>query len=217
MILLLFVDDLFLTGEEKLILDSKRKLTAEFEMKDLGMKHYFLGLEVWQKPGEIVLSQGKYAVEVLKRFRMMDCKSMTALMMVNLKLLGDTRSETVDGTLYRQMIGLLMYLTNTRPDICFAVNTLSQHMVEPRHLHLIVGKHVPRYLKGMIDYGLRYVADCEFGLVGYTNLDWADSATNRKSTSGCCFNLGSTVIAWCNKKQTSVALSTTEAEYIAAC
>ena len=74
----------------------------------------------------------------------------------------DTTSETVNATLYRQMIGSLMYLTNTRPDICFVVNTLSQYMVEPRHVHLIATKHVLRYLKGTLDYGLRYVADCEF-------------------------------------------------------
>ena len=217
MILLLYVDDLFLTGEEKLILDSKRKLTAKFEMKDLGMMHYFLGLEVWKKQGEIVLSQGKYVVEILKRFGMMDCKSMTMPMMMNLKLLGDTTSATIDATLYRQMIGSLMYLTNTRLDICFAVNTLNQYMVEPRHVHLIVAKHVLRYLKGTIDYGLRYVADYEFELVGYTDSDWAGSVTDRKSTSGCCFSLGSTVIARRSRKQTSVALSTTEAEYTAAC
>ena len=100
-ILLLHVDDMFLTGEEKLILDTKRKLTAEFEMKDLSMMHYLLGLEVWQKPGEIVLSQGKYAVEILKRSRMIDCKSMITPMTMNLKLLGDTASEIVDATLYR--------------------------------------------------------------------------------------------------------------------
>ena len=82
------MDALFLTGDEKLILDSKRKLDAEFEMKDLGTMHYFLGLEVWQKLGEIVLSQGKYVVEILKRFGMMDCKSMTTSMTMNLKLLG---------------------------------------------------------------------------------------------------------------------------------
>ena len=128
-ILLLYMDDLFPTGDEKLIFDSKRKLAAEFEMKDLGMMHYFLGLEVWQKLGEIVLSQGKYAVEILKRFRMMDCKSMTTSMTTNLKFFGDTTSETVDASLYRQMIGSLMYLTNTRPNICFAVNTLNQYMV----------------------------------------------------------------------------------------
>ena len=125
MIFLLYMDDLFLIGEEKLILDFKRKLDVEFKMKDLGTMHYFLGLEVWQKVSEIMLSQGKYVVEILKRFGMMDYKSMTTPMMTNLKLFGDTTSERVDGTLFRQMIGSLMYLTNTRPDICFAVNTLS--------------------------------------------------------------------------------------------
>ena len=118
-ILLLDVDDLFRIGEVKLILDFKRKLTAEFEMKDLGTTHYFLDLEVWHKPSEIMLSQGKYAVEILKRFRMMDCKSMTTSITMNLKLLGDTTSETVDATLYKQMIGSLMYLTSMRLDICF--------------------------------------------------------------------------------------------------
>ena len=98
---------------------------------------------------------------------------MTTSMTMNLKLLGDTTFETS-----RQMIGSLMNLTNTRPDICFAVNTLSQYMVEPRHVHLIVAKHVLRYLKGTIDYGLHYVADCEFGLVGYTNSDWVGSVTD---------------------------------------
>ena len=97
-ILLLYMDDLFLTGEEKLILDSKRKITAKFEMKDLNMMYYFLCIEVWHKLGEIMLSQGKYAVEILKRFRMMDCKSMSTLMTMNLKLLGDTTSKTVDAT-----------------------------------------------------------------------------------------------------------------------
>jgi hypothetical protein len=216
-ILLLYVDDLFLTGDEKLIVECKRKLVAEFEMKDLGMMHYFLGLEVWQKPDEIFLNQGKYVVEILKRFRMMDCKAMSTPMVTNLKLLSDTSSETVDATMYRQMIGSLMYLTNTRPDICFAVNTLSQYMVEPRSVHLIAEKHVLRYLKGTVDYGLRYVSDREIRLQGYADSDWAGSVADRKSTSGCCFSLGSTMISWLNRKQTSVALSTTEAEYIAAC
>ena len=139
---------------------------------------------------------------------------MTTLMMMNLKLLGDTTSETGDATLYRQMIGWLMYLMNTRPDICFVVNTLSQYMVEPRHVHLIAIKHVLRYLKGTIDFGHQYVANCEFGLVGYTDSDWVGSVTDRRSTLGCSFSLGSRVIAWYNKKKTSVALSTTKVEYI---
>ena len=112
-ILLLYVDDLFLTGDEELIADSKWKLTAEFEMKDLDPMHYFLGLEVWQKPGEIILSQGKYAMEILKRFGMIDCKSMSTLMTMSLMLFGDTSSGTIDATIYRQMIGYLMYLMNT--------------------------------------------------------------------------------------------------------
>jgi hypothetical protein len=104
-ILLLYVDDLFLTGEENLITECKKKLIAEFEMKDLGLMHYFLGLEVWQSPERIFLNQGKYAVEILKRFDMLECKSMNTPMEMKLKLLVDTSSELIDATLYRQIIG----------------------------------------------------------------------------------------------------------------
>lgn len=100
-ILLLYVDEPSLMGEEKPIVYCKRKLAAEFEMKDLGEMHYFLGLEVWQNLGEIILSQEKYAMEILNRFGMMDCKPMTTLMTTNLKLLGDTSSEVADATLYK--------------------------------------------------------------------------------------------------------------------
>jgi hypothetical protein len=109
------------------------------------------------------------------------------------------------------MIGSLVYLTNTRPDICFVVNTLSQYMVEPRHVHLIATKHILKYLKGTINYGLRYTSDQEISLHGYVDSDWSSSVEDRKRTSRCCFNLGSIVIAWFKKKQTSVAPSTTEA------
>ena len=100
------------------------------------------------------MSEGKYAIEILKRFGVMDCKSISTPMTTNLKLFGDTSSGMIDATLYRQMKGSLMYLTNTRPDICFAVNTLSQYMVDRRQVHLVAAKHVLRYLKGTIDYGL---------------------------------------------------------------
>jgi hypothetical protein len=100
-ILLLYVDDLFLTGEEKLIIDCKKKLAVEFEMKYLGLMHYFLGLEVWQSPEKIFFNQGKYAVEILKRFDMLECKSMNTPMETKLKLLVDTSSELIDSTLYR--------------------------------------------------------------------------------------------------------------------
>ena len=123
--MLLYVDDIFLTCEDKSIIECKKRLAAEFEMKDLGMMHYFLGLEVWQHSDEIFLNQGKYTVEILKRFGMLDGKSMTTPMTTSLKLLNDDTSEAVDVTLYRHIIGSLMYLTNTRPNICFVVNTLS--------------------------------------------------------------------------------------------
>jgi hypothetical protein len=123
MMLLLYVDDLFLTDEEQLITDCKKKLTTKFEMKDL--MHYLLGFEVWQSQEKISLNQekislnqGKYAVEILKRFDMLECKAMNTPMETKLKLM-------VDATLYRQIIGSLMYLTNTMPDLCFVVNTLS--------------------------------------------------------------------------------------------
>jgi hypothetical protein len=160
-ILLLYVDDSFQTGDEKIITESKRKLVAKFEMKDLFMMHYFLGLEVSQRPSEIFLNQGKYVIEILKRFRMMDCNSMPTPMVKNMKLFSDTSSEIVDATMYRQMIVSLMYLTNIRPDICFAMNTLSRYMVDFRSVHLVATKHVLRYLKGTIDYRFRYASDHE--------------------------------------------------------
>jgi hypothetical protein len=174
--------------------------------------HYFLGLEVWQSLERIFLNQGKYTVEILKRFDMLECKPMNTPMEAKLKLLVDTSSELIDATLYRQIIGSLMYLTNTRPDICFAVNTLSQFLVEPRCVHLVVAKHVMRYLKGTIDCGLSYDGDHDFTLSGYTDADWAGSVSDRKSTSGCCFSLGSAMISWQSRKQSSTALSTAEAE-----
>jgi hypothetical protein len=127
---------------------------------------------------------------------MLECKSMNTPMETKLELPVETTSELIDATLYRQIIGSLMYLTNIRPDISFAVNTLSQFLVEPRRVHLVAAKHVMRYLKGTLDYGLSYNGDHDFKLSGYTDSDWAGSVSDRKSTSGGCFNLGSAMISW---------------------
>jgi hypothetical protein len=134
-VLMLYLDDLFLMGAKKLIAGCKVDLAAEFEMKEIGMMHCFLGLEVWQRRGEIFLGQGKYEVEILKSFQMEDCKAMATPMITNLKKVTTSDLELVDPTLYKQLIGSLMYPVNIRPDICFAVNTLSQFMVEPRQEH----------------------------------------------------------------------------------
>ena len=123
----------------------------------------------------------------------------------------------MDVTLYRQIIGLLMYLTNTRPDICFAVNTLSQYLVNPGHIHLVGAKHVMRYLNETLDYGLRYASDGEIRLHGFIDLDWAGSVEYRKSTSGFCFSVGSCMISWFNRKQSSIELGMSRVEHIASC
>jgi hypothetical protein len=110
-----------------------------------------------------------------------------------------------------------MYLMNTRPDIYFAVNTLSQFLVEPGRVHLVAAKHVMRYLKGTMDYGLSYDGDHDFTLSGYTDADWAGSVADRKIISGCFFNLGLAMISWQSRKQSSIPLSTAESYYIATC
>ena len=133
---------------------------------------------------------------------------MTTPMVLNLKLLSVASSESVDTTMYRQMICSLMYLTNTRLDIFFAMNTLSQFLMDPRHVHLIAAKHILRYLKATVDYGIKYETNQKISLEGYVDLDWAGSILDMKRTSGCCFSMGSGVISWFSRKQSCVALST---------
>jgi hypothetical protein len=186
-------------------------------MKNLGLMHYYLGLEVWQKRGEIFLGQGNYVVKILQKFGMMDCKSMATPMVTDMRKFRDSDFDLVDSSLYRQLIGSLMYLVNTRPNICFVVNTLSQFQVEPRHEHVIAAKHILRYLHGMLNYGLRYASNSDVQLHGFTDSDWAGSVDDRNITSGICFSLGSFMISWASRKQKSVALNIAKAEYIVAC
>eukprot|EP00253_Pinus_taeda_P002863 PITA_02863 len=160
LIRVLYVDDLVIIGAEKLIEHCKRDLAVEFEMKDISLMHYFLGFEVWQEEGHFFLGQRKYIVDILGKFHMEDCKPMSTPMITNWKKLHASDSKLVDPTLYRQLIGSLMqligslmYLVNTRPDICFAVNTMSQFMCEPRKVQWVAAKHILWYLQGTVDYG----------------------------------------------------------------
>ena len=188
-------------------------------MKYLGLMHYFLGLEVWQHADEIFLRQRRYTVDILRRLGMTDCKSMATSMTMNLKKLNVdvAGSDVIDPTMYQQLVGSLMYLVNTRPDICFAMSTLGQFMCEPRQMHWVATKHVLRYVRDTIGYGLRYTSSSDMSLVNYSDSDWAGSVEDRKSTYGCCFGLGYVVVSWFSRKQHSIALSTAEVEYIAAC
>jgi hypothetical protein len=136
-------------------------------------------------------------------------------MVEDLKKLRDY--DLVDSSLYRQLIGSLMYLLNTRSDIFFVVNMLSQLQVEPRHEHWIDAKNILRYLHGTLNYGLRFASNSDVQLHGFTDSYWARSADNGKSTSGICFSLGYVMISWDGRKQKFVTLSTAEENYIAAC
>src|SRR5713226_7444386 len=128
---------------------------------------------------------------------MHDCKSMSVPMTTNLTKLRDSASssQSMDSTLYRQLIGSLMYPVYMRPNICYTVNALSQFMSDLKHIHLVAAKHVFRYVRGTITYGLRYTSSSGVLLSGYSDLDWSGSAVDRKSTSSHCFSMGSAMIS----------------------
>ena len=158
--------------------DARWTFATDFEMKDIGLMHYFLGMEVWQEDESVFLGQGKYAHDILHRFQMLDCWPMATPMTTNFWKLMALESELVDVTLYCQLIGSLMYLVNTRPDLSFAVNSLCQFMVEPRRVHWIAAKHVMRYIATTVDYGLHYIRGDGVRLVGYSYFDWVGCASD---------------------------------------
>eukprot|EP01018_Ginkgo_biloba_P040026 Gb_26864 [translate_table: standard] len=199
--MVLYVDDLLITGNDvSMILDLKKDLQMNFEMIDLGLLHYFLGIEVWQTPGRVFISQAKYIWEVLRRFRMEDCKPVCTPMEIGTKLRVQDEGVQIDGTLYRQLVGSLIYLTTTRSDIAFAVGIVSRFMAEPKQSHWLAMKQILRYLRGTLQYGLEFVQNDEFKLQGHTDSDLAGCADTRRSTFGYSFSLGSTALTWISKK-----------------
>jgi len=144
------------------------------------------------------------------------CKPMQTPLAGNWRKEDATSGEVVEAIVYSQLVGSLMYLVNTRPDLCYAVKQLSQAMVQPTKMFWKAAKHVLRYLKGTSQYGLWYRRTEGVKLYGFTDADWVGSPSDRKSTSGGIFNLGSATVSWYSRKQRLVALNTAEAEYIAA-
>ena len=147
---------------------------------------------MWKSVDGISLWQGKYAVEILKRFDMMDCKDMATPMTSNLKLLSVSSSVSVDATMYRHMICSLMCLTNTRPDTCFVVNDLNQFLTDPRHAHL-VAKHAVRYLKGTVEYGLRYDTNQKINPTVYVDSYWAGNTNTAEEKYVATCDLGGSI------------------------
>ncbi|KAK2407959.1 putative mitochondrial protein [Trifolium repens] len=217
LIVCLYVDDLIFTGnDETMFSDFKSSMMADFDMTDLGKMKYFLGIEVVQTGAGLFLGQKKYAQEVLERFHMENCNPVGTPTEPGLKLSSDHDGERVDSTYFKQIVGSLMYLTTTRPDIMYAVCVISRYMERPTELHLKVAKRVFRYLKGTTDFGIFYKKNGESVLTGFTDSDYAGDLDDRRSTSGNVFMMGSAAVSWASKKQQVVTLSTTEAEFIAA-
>ncbi|GJU91387.1 putative ribonuclease H-like domain-containing protein [Tanacetum coccineum] len=169
-----------------------------------------------QKKDGIFISQDKYVGEVLKKFGFTEVKNASTPMETQKPLLKDEDGEEVDVHMYSSMIGSLMYLTSSRPDIMFAVYACARYQVNPKVSHLHAVKRIFRYLKGQLKLGLWYLKDSPFDLVAYTDSDYAGANMDRKSTTGGCQFLGCRLISWQCKKQTVVANSTTKAEYVAA-
>ncbi|KAG6509698.1 hypothetical protein ZIOFF_027698 [Zingiber officinale] len=204
------------TTSRSLLQKFKEAMMEEFEMTDLGLMKYFLGFQVKQKKGEIFISQEKYIADLLKKFRMENAKSISTPMSLNEKLQKEDSTEGFDSKIYRSLVGSLIYLTHTRTDIVHSVSLLSRFMSNPSRTHFTAAKRVLRYLKGTQKVGLKYTKEHKDNLVGYVDSDWAGSLDDCRSTSGYLFCIGTKPISWSSKKQNTVALSSTEAEYFGA-
>uniref|UniRef100_A0A2N9ICE2 Integrase catalytic domain-containing protein n=1 Tax=Fagus sylvatica TaxID=28930 RepID=A0A2N9ICE2_FAGSY len=217
LIVCLYVDDLIFTGNNpSMFEDFKNAMAREFEMTDIGLMAYYLGIEVKQTEEGIFISQEGYAKEILKKFEMLDCKSISTPVECGVKLSRHDEEENVNPTLFKSLVGSLRYLTCTRPDILYGVGLVSRYMEAPTMTHLKTAKRILRYVKGTLDFGLLYSPSKEFKLFGYCDSDWAGDMDDRKSTTGFVFYMGDTTFTWTSKKQPIVTLSTCEAEYVAA-
>ncbi|GJT40836.1 putative ribonuclease H-like domain-containing protein [Tanacetum coccineum] len=213
----IYVDDIIFGSTKKELCDEFEKLMKDkFQMSSMGELTFFLGLQVQQRKKGIFISQDKYVHEILRKFNYSDVKSASTPTDLEKPLVKDGDADDVDEHLYRSMIGSLMYLTTSRPDIMFAVCACARFQVSPKTSHLLAVKRIFRYLKGKPSLGLWYSKDSPLELVAYTDSDYAGATLDRKSTTGGCQFLGNRLISWQCKKQTVVATSTTEAEYVAA-
>ena len=204
----IYVDDIIFGATQD-------NLCEEFVAAMMGQLSFFLGLLVRQTKDGIFLCKSKYCKEILKKFEMESCKEASTPMPSSCYMVADAAGKGVDQTKYRGLIGSLLYLTVSRPDIMFAICLYARYQANPKESHFKAAKRIMKYLKGTTNVGLWYPSQSLIHFIGYSDSDFARCKLDRKSTSGTCHLLGSSLISCHSKNQACVALSTAEAEYIA--
>lgn len=218
LVIAVYVDDILVTGSKNSMIENfKNEMSTKFQMSDLGKLSYYLGIEVEQTDGCIILKQSGYARKVLEKAGMLECNATTYQMDPKMQITRDEMGEAVDVTMFKSMVGGLRYLVHTRPDIAYSVGIVSRYMERPTKMHLEALKRIMRYLKGTMQYGLVYYEDSGNNVLnGYSDSDLAGHLDDRKSTGGMVLYLNENVITWVSQKQRCVALSSCEAEFMAA-
>ncbi|CAL1360644.1 unnamed protein product [Linum trigynum] len=213
-VLLVYVDDIILGGADKKDIEEvKLFLSRQFKIKDLGSLKYFLGLEITRNSEGIAVCQRKYCLDLLEDTGYLDAKDCKSPLDPKVKLKAKQVKPLDDPEVYRRLIGRLHYLTTTRPDLTFPMQQLSQFQKEPYTDHLQAAFRVLRYIKGSPGQGIFFKAEPTLRLIGYSDSDWASCPDSRRSITGYCTFLGSSLITWKSKKQTTVSRSSSEAEY----
>ncbi|KAJ9558522.1 hypothetical protein OSB04_013136 [Centaurea solstitialis] len=213
----IYVDDIiFASTKPEMCQEFENTMKSQFKMSLMGELTFFLGLQVRKRPDGIFINQSKYVHDLLKRFDFGGSNSAATPMPKNFQLNADSFGKPVDQRTYRAIIGSLLYLTASRPDIVFSMGVCAHFQCDPHDSHLSAVKRILRYLKGTPDFGLWYPKDSGFELIAYTDSDHAGCKLNRKSTSGACQFLGDKLVSWSSRKQNCVSLSTAEAEYVVA-
>ncbi|GJR19628.1 retrovirus-related pol polyprotein from transposon TNT 1-94 [Tanacetum coccineum] len=212
----IYVDDIIFAASTPELCDLFSKIMcSKFKMSMMGKISFFLGLQISQSPRGIFINQSKYALESLKKYGFDSCDLVDTLMVEKSKLDEDKEGKAVDPSHYRGMIGTLLYLTASRPDLQFAICMCARYQARPTEKHLNAVKRIFRYLKGTVHRGLWYPKDSSIALTTFADADHAGCQDTRRSTSGSMQLLGDRLVSWSSKRQKSAVISSTEAEYIA--
>ncbi|GJX72780.1 retrovirus-related pol polyprotein from transposon TNT 1-94 [Tanacetum coccineum] len=212
----IYVDDIIFASTTPELCDQFSKIMcSKFKMSMMGKISFFLGLQISQSPRDIFLNQSKYALESLRKYGMESSGIVDTPMVKKSKLDEDPHGKAIDATHYRGMVGTLMYLTASRPDLTFVVCMCARYQAKPTEKHFHAVKRIFKYLRGSVNRGLWYPKDSSIALTAYADADHAGCQDTRRSTSGSMQLLGDRLVSWSLKRQKSAAISSTEAEYIA--